>query len=204
MVAPGGRKRTVHAPAAGRIPDGSRRQSRPARRSQAGFYLSTSILTLCRSRRLPPVFCSTNTAATRSQPAIPQSLLDVAAVVAVACAGAGEGDVPLFAPGEQMALPCRFRSPFGPLAFEATGTRSMMSYCMFFEDDDGVIAGLNLRSTRIDAFDDGARAVGMLLATRSAQIMSAASASCRDKATAGLVWPPHETRRGAISMSSTV
>ena len=61
---------------------------------------------------------------------------------------------------------------FGPRAFSTTGTRSMMAYRMFFEDDQGVIAGLNLYSTRADAFDDDARAVGLLLATHGAQIMA--------------------------------
>lgn len=63
---------------------------------------------------------------------------------------------------------------FGPRAHDATGTRSMLSYRMFFEDGRGLIAGLNLYSTNVDAFDDDARAVGMLLAVHGAQVMSAA------------------------------
>jgi hypothetical protein len=51
----------------------------------------------------------------------------------------------------------------------------MMSLRLFMEDDDA-IAGLNLYSTRPDAFDDDAQTIATVLATHSAMALIAASA----------------------------
>jgi GAF domain-containing protein len=64
---------------------------------------------------------------------------------------------------------------FGRRAVAAAGVRSMLSHRLFVEDDD-LIAGLNIYSTRPDAFDDDAQTVGTLLATHGALAVSAAAA----------------------------
>jgi GAF domain-containing protein len=63
----------------------------------------------------------------------------------------------------------------GRHAAAAVGVRSMLSFRLFFDDDE-LIAGLNLYATRADAFDDGSLAVGTLLATQGALAFSAALA----------------------------
>jgi hypothetical protein len=61
---------------------------------------------------------------------------------------------------------------FGRRAVEEAGIRSMLSYRMFLEDDD-LIAGLNLYSSKTDAFDEAAITTGLLLATHGALALSA-------------------------------
>jgi hypothetical protein len=61
---------------------------------------------------------------------------------------------------------------FGQRAVAEVGIRSMLSYRMFLEDDD-LIAGLNLYSSRTDAFDENAVTTGLLLATHGALALSA-------------------------------
>ena len=53
------------------------------------------------------------------------------------------------------------------------GVRSMLSYRM--NTDDGSIGGLNVYAARVDAFDDTAAAIGLLLATHGAVAASAAA-----------------------------
>ena len=66
---------------------------------------------------------------------------------------------------------------FGRRAVAAAGVRSMLSFRLFLEDeDDGLIAGLNLYSRQKDAFDNDAQTVGTLLATHGALAISAAAA----------------------------
>lgn len=64
---------------------------------------------------------------------------------------------------------------FGRAAVAAADVHSMLSYRLFVENDD-LIAGLNLYSTRMDAFDDTSHTVGTLLATHGALAISAAAA----------------------------
>jgi ANTAR domain len=64
---------------------------------------------------------------------------------------------------------------FGARAHAETGATSMMSLRLFFEGDDR-IAGLNLYSTRADAFDDQAHVIANLVATHSVTALIAASA----------------------------
>jgi GAF domain-containing protein len=64
---------------------------------------------------------------------------------------------------------------FGTRAHAETGATSMMSLRLFIEGDER-IAGLNLYSTRPDAFDDSAYAVANLVATHCATALIAASA----------------------------
>jgi hypothetical protein len=64
---------------------------------------------------------------------------------------------------------------FGQRAAEA-GVYSMLSYRLFLEDDEDLIAGLNLYATRKDAFDDEAQTIGTLLAAHGALAISAAAA----------------------------
>jgi hypothetical protein len=71
---------------------------------------------------------------------------------------------------------------FARLATEATDVHSMLSFRLFVENDD-LIAGLNLYSTRPHAFDDGAVLVGTVLATHGA--LAVAAAGARERA-AGL------------------
>jgi hypothetical protein len=61
---------------------------------------------------------------------------------------------------------------FGRRAVEEVGIRSMLSYRMFLEDDD-LIAGLNLYSSKTDAFDENDVTTGLLLATHGALALSA-------------------------------
>jgi GAF domain-containing protein len=69
---------------------------------------------------------------------------------------------------------------FGYRAAQA-GVRSMLSFRLYFEEDDDLIAGLNLYATSNDAFDDDAQTVGTLLATHGTLAISAAAA--RERAT---------------------
>jgi hypothetical protein len=66
----------------------------------------------------------------------------------------------------------------GRHAAAAVGVRSMLSFRLLFDDDD-LVAGLNLYSTRAEAFDDGSLTVGTLLATHGALAISAAAARQR-------------------------
>jgi len=61
---------------------------------------------------------------------------------------------------------------FGRSAVEEAGVHSMLSYRMFLEDDD-LIAGLNLYSSKTDAFDENDVTTGLLLATHGALALSA-------------------------------
>lgn len=64
---------------------------------------------------------------------------------------------------------------FGRRATAATPVRSMLSFRLFLEDGE-VIAGLNLYSTRVDAFDAEAEVIGTLVATHGALAMVAIAA----------------------------
>lgn len=68
----------------------------------------------------------------------------------------------------------------GPRLNAEAGATSMLSFRLFFEEDPERSVGLNLYSTRRDAFDDWAEMVGTVLATHSALAMTAAAA--RDRA----------------------
>jgi hypothetical protein len=67
---------------------------------------------------------------------------------------------------------------FAKRAQEEHGVRSMLAYRLYLEDDDR-IAGLNLFSTRKNAFDDTAEVVGTLIATHGALAIALASANER-------------------------
>jgi ANTAR domain/GAF domain len=69
---------------------------------------------------------------------------------------------------------------FGRAAFEQTGIVSMLSFRMFFETEDDLVAGLNMYSRETAAFDDASEAVGMLLATHGA--LAVAQTTAREKA----------------------
>jgi hypothetical protein len=69
---------------------------------------------------------------------------------------------------------------FGRRAYEATGVISMLSFRLFFEDESGVLAALNMYSAKPAAFDDASRSIGLLLSTHGALALSAAIAN--DKA----------------------
>lgn len=64
---------------------------------------------------------------------------------------------------------------FGHRAYQETGVVSMLSFRLFFETDT-LIAGLNMYSTTVDAFDDYAQTVGTLLATHGSLAVAAAAA----------------------------
>jgi GAF domain-containing protein len=68
---------------------------------------------------------------------------------------------------------------FGREAAEKEGIHSMLSVRLFLEDDD-LIAGLNLYSGQVDAFDDSDETTATLLATHGA--LAVAAARNRDKA----------------------
>jgi hypothetical protein len=57
---------------------------------------------------------------------------------------------------------------FGRAAFTQAGIVSMLSFRMFFEGHDAMVAGLNLYSREPDAFGDRSQAIGLLLATHGA------------------------------------
>ena len=67
---------------------------------------------------------------------------------------------------------------FGRRAAETIGVLSMLSFRLYMEDDD-VIAGLNLYSTRGDAFDATAQTIGTLLASHAALAMGGVMAQQR-------------------------
>ena len=71
---------------------------------------------------------------------------------------------------------------FGPRVQAETGTTSMLSFRLFYETDSDRerLTGLNLYSTRANAFDDSAQAIATVLATHGAQTLAAATA--REKA----------------------
>jgi GAF domain-containing protein len=64
---------------------------------------------------------------------------------------------------------------FARRAVDGHGVRSMLSYRLFVEDDQ-VVAGLNLYSTRPAAFDREAHIVGTIVATHGALALKAAAA----------------------------
>lgn len=68
---------------------------------------------------------------------------------------------------------------FGRRAVETAGIVSMLSFRLFFETDDGLIAGLNMYSHQPDAFDAASETMGVLLATHGA--LALANASARQK-----------------------
>jgi ANTAR domain len=67
---------------------------------------------------------------------------------------------------------------FGARAHAETGVVSMMSLRLYLEDDQR-IAGLNLYSTKPDAFDDAAQVIATVVATHTALALVAASAKQR-------------------------
>jgi hypothetical protein len=68
---------------------------------------------------------------------------------------------------------------FGREAAETTGIRSMLSFRLYVEDADDIVTSLNFYSTELDAFDEWAETVGLLLATHGA--LAAANAWAREK-----------------------
>jgi hypothetical protein len=85
---------------------------------------------------------------------------------------------------------------FGRRANQARRLRSMLSFRLYLEDDDR-IAGLNLYSTRTDAFDDGAESVGTLVAAHGALAITAAGAR---EQVAGLERALHTNREIGTAM----
>lgn len=69
---------------------------------------------------------------------------------------------------------------FGKKASDATGILSMLSFRLFLEHDQSVIAAINMYSTEPGAFGAESRARGLLLATHGALAVSGAAA--REKA----------------------
>ena len=69
---------------------------------------------------------------------------------------------------------------FGRRASEEGGILSMLSMRLYIESDKEVIAGLNLYSTKPDAFDRTSETVGLLIATHGA--LAASFAASRSKA----------------------
>ena len=71
---------------------------------------------------------------------------------------------------------------FGRRAHAETGATSMLSFRLFYETDADRerLTGLNLYSTRANAFDDTSQAIATVLATHGAQTLAAATA--REKA----------------------
>jgi ANTAR domain-containing protein len=70
---------------------------------------------------------------------------------------------------------------FGRRAADTTGILSMLSQRMFFETDDGLVAGLNMYSRQPDAFGETSELMGVLLATHGA--LALANATARQKNT---------------------
>lgn len=71
-------------------------------------------------------------------------------------------------------LPADERWPeFGLRAASVLGIRSMLAYRLLI-DDEQAVAGLNVYSTELDAFDEQAVTVGFLLATHGALAVNAA------------------------------
>lgn len=56
---------------------------------------------------------------------------------------------------------------FGARAYDETGVLSMLSIRLFLESDPGLLIGLNMYSTKPDAFDDDAETTAILLATHA-------------------------------------
>ena len=67
---------------------------------------------------------------------------------------------------------------FGRRAAEATGAVSMLSHRLFLDQDD-VVAGLNLYSTAVAAFDGTSEMIGTLVATHGALAVAVAHARQR-------------------------
>jgi hypothetical protein len=61
---------------------------------------------------------------------------------------------------------------FGRRAADETGVLSMMSYRLFFEDDDDLAAAMNLYSTKPGAYDDKGQMVGLALSTYGASLIT--------------------------------
>lgn len=68
-------------------------------------------------------------------------------------------------------------SRFGPRAVERTGIRSMLSHRIFVDDD--TFGALNLYASRVRAFGEAERAMGVVLATHAALAMQAMRAQDR-------------------------
>jgi GAF domain/ANTAR domain len=69
---------------------------------------------------------------------------------------------------------------FGRQAFLNEGITSMLSLRLYFEDDDGLVAALNMYATQPAAFPGTAVSIAVLLATHGA--IAVASAASRQKA----------------------
>jgi GAF domain-containing protein len=69
---------------------------------------------------------------------------------------------------------------FGSKAYQTAGIISMLSLRLFFEDDADLIAGMNLYSTKADAFDPVSESIALLLATHGA--LAIANARHREQA----------------------
>lgn len=69
---------------------------------------------------------------------------------------------------------------FGHRAFEQAAVISMLSFRLFVEDDVDLVAGLNMYSRHVAAFDGDSESIGLLLATHGA--LAVANAAARRKA----------------------
>lgn len=61
---------------------------------------------------------------------------------------------------------------FGRRAADETGVLSMLSFRLFFEDDDDLAAALNLYSRNVTAFDDTAQIAGLAASTYGAALIT--------------------------------
>jgi hypothetical protein len=68
---------------------------------------------------------------------------------------------------------------FGHGAAEKAGILSMLSLRLYVETDDGAIAGLNMYSHSVDAFDESSEAIAVLLATHGALAVGKAAAQAK-------------------------
>lgn len=86
---------------------------------------------------------------------------------------------------------------FGQAAYDQTGVVSMLSFRMFFEAHDDIVAGLNIYSRECDAFGEASEEVGMLLATQGA--LAVGQVVAREKAE-NLEIALHNSREIGIAM----
>lgn len=69
---------------------------------------------------------------------------------------------------------------FGRRAYETAGVVSMLSYRLYTEDHNGLVAAMNMYSTTPAAFGSESQTIGLLLATHGA--LAVAAATSREKA----------------------
>lgn len=61
---------------------------------------------------------------------------------------------------------------FGRRAAEETGVLSMLSFRLFFEDDDDLAAALNVYAKKVAAFDDNGQMAGLAASTYGAEVVT--------------------------------